>query len=98
MTKRLVQTGFTVIPHMGVLDEETDSVTPAEFPPIQVAPGGLTAFEHSEWPVKLAAVKGEFAKQQAEAEAAAAPPVDPAPPAAKPKAARKAKGSTKKVA
>lgn len=107
MSKRIVQTGFTVTPLMGVLDDETDVVTPVPLQPISVSADGLAVFAASEWPAQLAAMRHEFTKAMAaeetaaaarqrdlEALAAAATPV-PKPPRDARRAAKKATGAKK---
>lgn len=69
MTKRIVLGGYTVIPQLGVLDDETDQVTAVQHQPLQVPAGGLSEFEATTWPEQLAKIRGEFAKQlEAESE------------------------------
>lgn len=86
MTKRIVHGGYTVIPQLGVLDDETDQVTAVQHQPLQVPAGGLAEFESMTWATQLAAIRGEFAKQlEAQTPAGA----EPSAPAKKPRAAKK---------
>lgn len=89
MAKRIVLTGYTVVPQLGVLDDETDEVTAVPFGAMQVAAGGLAQFESVEWPPQLADVRKEFSKAlkaqddaQRDAEALVAVATEPKPPRA----------------
>ncbi len=70
MTNRIIHQGFRIIPLLGILDEETDVLLPAQGAPTDVlgTPGSLTAFEDT-WPATFARIKDEYAASEAQRQA-----------------------------
>ncbi len=71
MTTRIIHQGFRVIPLLGILDEETDVLLPAQGAPTDVlgTPGSLSAFENT-WPAAFARIKQEYASSEAQRQVA----------------------------
>ena len=70
MANRIVHQGFRIIPLLGILDEETDVLLPAQGAPTDVpaTPGSLVAFQNT-WPATFARIKEEYAASEAQRQA-----------------------------